>query len=673
MGVSTEPRTGLPSLQEGTDAPDPVRLFFRRHKRTLILLAWLIGLLVVAYYGMVWLLGLPVQVRDPLSGQIQEVTVRGHPGFATRFAGDLFPIFLSQLLRLLLQLSFYLLLLILQFVGLFWYLSRGRTYTIYPKEYDVTFDDVRGQEAAVKATREVLKLFQGFKRFRESGGYPPHGLLFEGPPGTGKTLLAKAVAGEAKVPFIYASGTSFNNMFLGVGNMRVAYLFRKARRLSDRYGGCVIFLDELDALGGSRGAVQMARTGVDQEGRGWGPLRYIVPGGWGWGSMLVNELLVQMDGLVTPRGFFKRHLRRILRRKPTVPQYNILIIGATNRASTLDPALLRPGRFDRKIHVGLPDAAGRKDIAEYYLAKVKHEPIDTDKLARSTVGYSPARIKNIINEALIFALQDGREALNWQDLWQAKLTDEIGLKQPVKYTPREKAMTAIHEAGHAVASYTLQRGERQIQVISIIKRESALGLVHGVPVEETFSYSKDQLLSMIKVSLAGMAAEEIWFGQSGTGPSSDLMNATYLAAQMVGMYGMDSNLVSYGILQNMWGQPDGLNAILANQKLNDAVNEILRTCKAEVTALLKDKAHVVEGIRDALLEREELVGDEISELMAELGEPVDDTPASASYTPTSIVPGRPGYVGPSGNGGAGPDRAAPPVEPVEFPTPPPLL
>ena len=574
---------------------------------------------------------------------------------------------------MLLNLFFAMTFMIVQFAALFAFLARGRTYTIYPKEYDVTFDDVRGQGSAVNATKEVLRLFQGFKQFRESGGYPPHGLLFEGPPGTGKTLMAKAVAGEARVPFIYASGTSFSNMFMGVGNLRVARLFRKARTMSDKYGGAVIFLDELDALGGSRGGVQAARTptptGREQ------PLRFFMPGGMGMGSMLVNELLVQMDGLIIPKGFLLRHLRRLFRRpgsKRKVPFYNLLIIGATNRAQTLDPALLRPGRFDRKIHVGLPDGEGRKDIIEYYLAKVKHEGIDTDKLARSSVGYSPARIKNIINEALIFALQNGRDALNWEDLWQAKLVDEIGLKQPVRYTPREKAMTAIHEAGHAVASYSLQRGERQIQVISIIKRESALGLVHGMPTEETFSYSRDQLLSMIKVSLAGMAAEEIWFGQSGTGPSSDLMNATFLSTQMVGHYGMGDSLISYGVMQNMFGAPDGVNAILGNQKLNDAVNEILKKAKGEVTALLREKAQVVEGIRDALLDREELVGDQIEQLMTELGEPVSAL-SSGSYTPSSIVPGKPGYVAPGGNGGPVGNGEPHPSAPVDFPTPPPLL
>lgn len=560
-----------------------------------------------------------------------------NPVDATRF----FPvIWREQLLPMLFQLLFAIMFIVIQFVALFGYMSRGRTYVIYPKEYDVSFDDVRGQQAAMNATKEVLRLFQGFKRFREMGGYPPHGILFEGPPGTGKTLLSKAVAGEAKVPFIYASGTSFANMFFGVGNLRVAYLFKKARKMSERYGGAVIFLDELDAVGGSRGAVQAARSPAD--GGAWGPLKYMMPGGaGGMGSMLVNELLVQMDGLIMPRGFFWRHLKRMLGVKRRIPQYNILIIGATNRADTLDPALLRPGRFDRKIHVGLPDKEGRRDIIEYYLAKVRHEWIDTEKLARMSVYYSPARLKNIINEALIFALQDGRDALNWNDLWQAKLTEEIGLKQPVKYTPREKLMTAVHEAGHAVASYTLEKGERQIQVISIVKRESALGLVHGMPTEEMFSYSRDQLLARIKVSLAGMAAEDIWFGQSGTGPSSDLQNATAVAAAMIGHYGMGKNLISYGVMAPSWMGGDGINAIIGNAELNKEVNEILKKAKAEVTALLKEKSHVLEGLRDALLERDELIGDEIQELMVALGEEpheIVESPAARTAAPSGNGP-----------------------------------
>jgi cell division protease FtsH len=182
-----------------------------------------------------------------------------------------------------------------------------------------------------------------------------------------------------------------------------------------------------------------------------------------------------------------------------VPTYNILVIGATNRADALDPALLRPGRFDRRLHVGLPDKEGREDIADYYLNKVHHEQIDLEKFAKATVGYSPARIKNVVNEALIFALQDGRDSLNWEDIWQAKLTDEIGLKQPVEYDEQEKVKIATHEAGHAVASWYLEREELQMQVISIIKRENALGLVSYQEKEERYVRTRSDVIARIKM------------------------------------------------------------------------------------------------------------------------------------------------------------------------------
>jgi cell division protease FtsH len=521
---------------------------------------------------------------------------------------------LAQYRVLIIQILFAIVFILIQFVALFWFLARGNTYVIYPGEYDVTFDDVRGQPAAVEATKEVLRLFQGFKEFRQMGGYPPHGILFEGPPGTGKTLLAKAIAGSSSVPFLYASGSGFANMFLGIPQLKMRRLFSKARAMSDKYGGAVIFIDELDAIGGSRGLVS-ERSVADRAAD-----RVFVGGMWGGGLGVINELLVQMDGLVVPRGLW-RHVRRVLfRAKPKVPFYNIMVIGATNRANTLDPALLRPGRFDRKIHVGLPDHEGRRDIARYYLAKVRHEPIDVDKLARMTVGYSPAMIKNIVNEALIFALQDGRDALRWDDLWQAKLAEEIGLKQPVRYTEREREMVAIHEAAHAVASYTLERGERQIQVITIQKREGALGLVHGQDVEDRYLRTQKEILARLQVSLAGLVAEEIWFGQTTTGPSSDLEAATWNAAAYVGLYGMGRSLVSASALANPFAGENPIKAVLADPERRKEVHELLEESKRRVRALLLQKRHVVEGIRDALLEREELIGDEIEALMAQLGE-----------------------------------------------------
>jgi cell division protease FtsH len=525
---------------------------------------------------------------------------------------------LGPLRQFILQAFILIFFILIQFIALFWFLARGTTYVVYPNEYDHTFDDVRGQPAAVRSTKEVLRLFMGFKNFKQMGGYPPHGILFEGPPGTGKTLMAKAIAGSAGVPFLFASGSGFASMFMGIGNLKVRRMFKKARTMSDKYGGAVIFIDELDAVGSSRGMVsQRSSPAGDQATH-----RIFMGGMAGGGGMgIVNELLVGMDGFIMPKGLW-RHVKRIFGiGKPKVPFYNILIIGATNRAATLDQALLRPGRFDRKIHVGLPDHEGREDIARYYLAKVRHEPIDVPKLGRMTKGYSPAMIKNVVNEALIFALQDGRDALRWDDLWQAKLVEEIGLKQPVKYTSREKEMVAVHEAAHAVTSYSLERGELQLQVITIQKREGALGLVHAQEVEEMYLRTEKQLLARIQVSLAGLVAEDIWFGQSTSGPSSDLESATRVAAAYVGIYGMGKSLISVGTMLNPYaGDENPVKHVLSDPERRKEVDQLLNDSRRKVASLLKKKRKVVEGIRDALLDREELIGDEIQELMVELGE-----------------------------------------------------
>ncbi|HJV04814.1 MAG TPA: AAA family ATPase, partial [Actinomycetota bacterium] len=517
------------------------------------------------------------------------------PAQLTFDAGSTF----AEYRQLIVQLIFAFFFVILQFVGLFWFLARGTYYTVYPNEYTHTFDDVRGQPAAVRSTKEVLNLFMGFKDFKQMGGYPPHGILFEGPPGTGKTLMAKAIAGHARVPILVADGSRFMSMFFGVGNLKVRRMFSRARAMSDKYGGAVIFIDELDALGSSRGGISQRMDAAQEERR---VPRIIMGAGLGGAGMgIVNELLVGLDGFVQPRGLM-RHVRRILRLgKPRIPFYNILIIGATNRAQALDPALLRPGRFDRKIHVGLPDHEGRQDIARYYLAKVRHEPIDIEKLARMTQGYSPARIKNVVNEALIFALQDGRDALRWDDLWQAKLVDEIGLKQPVKLTPREKEMVATHEAAHAVASYTLERGDRQIQVITIQKREGALGLVHGQSIEDLYTESQRQILARIQVFLAGHAAEEMWFGQLTSGSGSDLQAATFFASAYVGFNGMGRSLISVGAAMNPLEDANPVKLVLADPDRRKEVHELLASCRKQVLELLERKRHAVEGVRDALL------------------------------------------------------------------------
>jgi cell division protease FtsH len=517
-----------------------------------------------------------------------------------------------QIINMLFMVIMLMTFMIVQFAAIFWFLSRGRTYVIYPREYDTSFDDVRGQPEIVESTKEALTLFQGFKKFRDAGGYPPHGILFEGPPGTGKTLLGKAIAGSARVPFVYASGTSFNNMFMGIGNLRIARLFRKARHLSNKYGGSVIFIDELDAVGGSRGAVSNVMSG---EPVGKGPLRFIMaPGMGGMGGMYVNELLIQMDGMTMPKGFW-RHVRRILHMgKPKIPQYNVMVIGATNQASTLDPALLRPGRFDRKLHVGIPSSSGREDILTYYLDKVPHDPVDISRLARATYGFTPAQIKNLVNEALIFALVDGRERLNFNDLWQAKVTEEIGLKEPSSTSARDRQMTAFHEAGHAVLGYVLELDD-QIQIASIIKRRDTLGVVYRTPLEERHTELREDMRRDIIVSLGGLAAEEIWFGDTTGGPASDLRQATYRAAMMLGMLGMGDGLISYGVLnENPYGGGP-ISAILQDRSNREQIGRLLLECKQEAVELLRRNEPAVRALAERLLEKDEVQGEEIEELM----------------------------------------------------------
>ncbi|HWD46107.1 MAG TPA: AAA family ATPase, partial [Actinomycetota bacterium] len=434
-----------------------------------------------------------------------------------------------------------------------------------------------------------------------------------------KTLLGKAIAGSAKVPFVYASGTSFNNMFMGIGNLRIMRLFKKARKLSRKYGGAVIFLDELDAVGGSRGSVSTASSPAPADtGRHWakGPLRIIMaPGMGGMGGMYVNELLIQMDGMIMPRGLW-RHIKRWLHLgKPKVPQYNVMVIGATNQASTLDPALLRPGRFDRKLHVGLPTGPGREDIIQYYLDKVPHEPVDTSRLARATYGFSPAQIKNLVNEALIFALVDGRDKLTFDDLWTAKVTEEIGLKEATKTSARDRQMTAFHEAGHAVLAYILELDD-QIQVASIIKRRDTLGVVYRTPLEERHTELREDMRRDIVVALGGLAAEEIWFGDTTTGPSSDLRHATRQAAIMLGLLGMGDDLISYGVLPQSGFNDGPLGAILGNPEARKAIGALLSEAKQQAVELLRANEPAVRALSERLLEKDEVAGEELEELMA---------------------------------------------------------
>ena len=443
------------------------------------------------------------------------------------------------------------------------------------------------------------------------GGTPRRAILFEGPPGTGKTYLAKAMAAEAGVPFLFVSSSAFQSMYYGQTNRKIRSYFRALRRAARAEGGAIGFIEEIDAIGAAR------------SGMGGGTSREGISG-------VVNELLIQLQSFDEPTGGARlrgrlidavnRWLpsrRRLSKRAPSPA--NILVIGATNRASDLDPALLRPGRFDRSIAFDLPGRGARREIIDYYLEKKAHtDDLDLESrreaLAAVTAGYTPVMIEHLLDEALVWALRRGAEHLSWADIQDAKMTEEIGLAQPVEYTEAERRTIATHEAGHATVAWLVGKG-RRLEVLSIIKRKEALGLLAHSETEERFTKTRSEMIALVQIAFGGMVAEELFFGEAGTGPAGDLEAATRVAAQMVGAYGMTGSLVS---LQAASGPP-GANLVakvLADDSSRAALERIMGDAKHTVRGLLDHNRAVVEALRDALLEREELVGEEIGAVIA---------------------------------------------------------
>jgi ATP-dependent Zn protease len=346
----------------------------------------------------------------------------------------------------------------------------------------------------------------------------------------------------------------------------------------------------------------------------------------GTGGM-VNELLIQMQSFDQPplwdrvRGrvvqWINAYLPADRQLRVGRPTYNnILLIAATNRADNLDPALLRPGRFDRRLYFDLPTKQGRRDLIDFFLARKAHapeldDPAVRDRLAHDTFGYTPVMIEHLFDEALLVALKEGRREMTAADVYEAKLTEELGFKQPVVYTDADRAAVATHEAGHATAAYFLGRG-RRLEVLSIIKRRQSLGLLAHGDEEERFTRSRSELEAQIAIALGGLVAEELFLGESGTGPASDLAAATDVAAKMVGAFGMAGSLISYeAMAEGPVGRRNLVARVLADEAGKRAVEDILAAQRERVAELLEENRDVVEALRDALLERDELVGDEI--------------------------------------------------------------
>ena len=511
-----------------------------------------------------------------------------------------------------------------------------------PEQIDVGLSDVKGLAPIVDEVVKTLNTFLGYALYRDRlGGNPRRGLLFEGPPGTGKTHLAKALAREAGVPFLFVSATSFQSMWYGATARKIRSYFKALRKAARREGGAIGFIEEIDAIAMTRNglnstpltglppavlrACNRAGLQINQMGSSEGT------GG------VVNELLIQLQSFDTPplgdrvinkctatlNAYLPAH-RQLRSRKVTYN--NILIIAATNRADSLDPALLRPGRFDRRLAFEPPAKQARRELIDYFLERKTHaEELDVeerrDLLAGQTFGYTPVMIEHLLDEALVIALRGGRDALNWADVQEARLTGEVGLKNPVEYTILERRTVATHEAGHATMAYL--SGTRRLEVLSIVKRAGSLGLLAHGDHEEVYTRTRTEMHHLIEIAMGGMCAEELFFGEAGTGPGGDLAYATQVACEVVGSAGMAGSLVSLAAVENGALNASNLTGrVLADPHTRPEVDRILAQAKARTRAGLDANRHLVEALRDALLERDELIGTEITDVLESAGPPV---------------------------------------------------
>jgi cell division protease FtsH len=532
------------------------------------------------------------------------------------------------------------------------YASYGRSphHVVRPEQIDVRLSDVVGIDLVKTEVVRTLNLFLAHKAFaQEMGGRPRRGVLFDGPPGTGKTYTAKALAAEANVPFLFATATSFQSSMQGATQRKIRSYFRTLRALAQKEGGAIGFIDEFDALGGSRGdlasfseiagATQL--DGLSPAMRCGGleglPMmaspatqRTAFVGNNDLG-MAVQELLVQMQSfdMPTSREQFVGKVVDAINlvfpadhqiKKAPVKTSNILLIASTNRPDALDPALLRPGRFDQRLSFERPDKPGRRELIDHFLARKSHaaeldEGERRDALAAVTQGYSPAMLEGLFDEALINAVQDSRRAMSWSDVEHARIDTEIGLGQPVGYTEHETRLIATHEAGHATLAW-LVAPQRRLEVLTIIKRRGSLGLLAHGDREDVYTRSRQEMLAHIQIAMGGMCAEEIFFGDISTGPGGDLLAATNVAAQMVGACGMTGSLVSFGAVQNSgFSDTNIVGRVLGDHDGRAAVEEVLQAQKLKAKTMLEENRHLVEALRDALMDRFELIGREITDVL----------------------------------------------------------
>ncbi|MBI4051452.1 MAG: AAA family ATPase [Elusimicrobia bacterium] len=470
------------------------------------------------------------------------------------------------------------------FVGFLYLLQYGGGFARFKKgkvkaeEVRVKFVDVIGLTEAKREAWEVVQLIVDRTRLKKIGGKILRGVLMVGPPGCGKTMLAKAIATEAGIPFLSVAGSEFVEIFVGVGAARVRKLFKQARQYARAYGAAIIFIDELDVIGRTR-------------------VFYDAFGGSSEGNSTLNQLLVEMDGLVEGDD-------------------HVVVVGATNAAEdVLDVALLRPGRFDRKIFIGRPNLEEREKIFEYYLKKVQFDPqLEVGRLARKSVYKTPAEIENIIKESALIATRNKKDLVSYKEISEAIERIELGVAHRLNMTPHERETTAYHEAGHLIVMY-LHHPTDDVFKASIIQRGGALGVVHSVPREELYTTDRNAMLADIKVSLSGYMAEKLKYGVTSDGVSSDFTNAMKKAHAMVWNFGMGTN----GFVGNFSAIPKEQLSESLKEKLNMETSEIMKHCLTDVESVLKSEWALVERFAKELIAREELDYDEIVSIFMEYG------------------------------------------------------
>ncbi len=462
--------------------------------------------------------------------------------------------------------------------------SKAKVY-VPDDESKITFDDVAGVDEAKDELTEIVDFLKKPERYTDIGARIPKGVLLVGPPGTGKTLLSKAVAGEAEVPFFIISGSEFVELFVGAGAARVRDLFEQAKKKAP----CIIFIDELDAIGKSRSGSMGVVGGNDER------------------EQTLNQLLTEMDGF-------------------TASDKPVIVLAATNQPEVLDAALLRPGRFDRQVLVDRPDLSGRKTILEIYTKKVKlSDSIDLDSIAQATSGFAGADLANMVNEAALLAARGNRKSVEQQDLSEAIERVVAGLEKKSRVLQDdEKKVVAYHEVGHAIVGHLMPGGSKVAKISIVPRGMSALGYTLQLPTEERFLNSKEELQGQIATLLGGRSAEEIVFGKITTGASNDLQRATDIAEQMVGTFGMSEILGPLAYDKQGGGQflgngnnPRRAVSDATAQAIDKEVRDLVDNAHQKALEILRNNLPLLESISQKILHEEVIEGDDLKNLLSE--------------------------------------------------------